>query len=104
MREIRPSGSVRGVRSNPYPYRDTPPPDAAGSALLIFTVSSTLIPGQNTPPSPLDAPSNVHIATLLDRESTAQSPTPSAANPPSFAEIILKCSSGYHSRDSWEKC
>ena len=23
MREIRPSGSVRGVRSNPYPYRDT---------------------------------------------------------------------------------
>jgi len=23
MREIRPSGSVRGVRRNPYPYRDT---------------------------------------------------------------------------------
>ena len=22
MREIRSSGSVRGVRSNPYPYRD----------------------------------------------------------------------------------
>jgi hypothetical protein len=22
MREIRPYGSVRGVRSNPYPYRD----------------------------------------------------------------------------------
>jgi hypothetical protein len=22
MREIRQSGSVRGVRSNPYPYRD----------------------------------------------------------------------------------
>jgi hypothetical protein len=24
MREIRQSGSVRGVRSNPYPYRDFP--------------------------------------------------------------------------------
>jgi hypothetical protein len=24
MREIRQSGSVRGVRSNPYPYRDSP--------------------------------------------------------------------------------
>jgi len=24
MREIRSSGSVRGVRSNPYPYRDQP--------------------------------------------------------------------------------
>ncbi len=28
MRETRPSGSVRGVRSDPYPYRDTPPPRA----------------------------------------------------------------------------
>jgi len=26
MREIRPYGSERGVRSNPYPYRDTPLP------------------------------------------------------------------------------
>jgi hypothetical protein len=25
MREIRPYGSARGVRSNPYPYRDIPP-------------------------------------------------------------------------------
>ena len=34
MREIRPSGSVRGVRSNPYPYRDTllPTPEAACSS------------------------------------------------------------------------
>ncbi len=24
MREIRPYGSARGVRSNPYPYRDHP--------------------------------------------------------------------------------
>ena len=31
MRETRPSGSVRGVRSDPYPYRDTllPTPKAA---------------------------------------------------------------------------
>jgi hypothetical protein len=26
MREIRSYGSVRGVRSNPYPYRDIPLP------------------------------------------------------------------------------
>ncbi len=32
MREIRPYGSVRGVRSNPYPYRDNRPPAAEGSA------------------------------------------------------------------------
>lgn len=31
MREIRSYGSVRGVRSNPYPYRDTPPTGAAGT-------------------------------------------------------------------------
>jgi hypothetical protein len=31
MREIRPSGSVRGVRRKPYPYRDTLLPDAEGS-------------------------------------------------------------------------
>jgi hypothetical protein len=32
MREIRQSGSVRGVRSNPYPYRDfRPEPLNAGS-------------------------------------------------------------------------
>jgi len=31
MRETRSSGSVRGVRSDPYPYRDsvTPMPEAA---------------------------------------------------------------------------
>jgi hypothetical protein len=28
MREIRPSGSVRGVRRKPYPYRDIPPAGA----------------------------------------------------------------------------
>jgi hypothetical protein len=32
MPEIGLSGSVRGVRSNPYPYRDTPTPDAEGGA------------------------------------------------------------------------
>jgi hypothetical protein len=33
MREIRSYGSVRGVRSNPYPYRDTPTPGSVGTAL-----------------------------------------------------------------------
>jgi hypothetical protein len=39
MREIRPSGSVRGVRRKPYPYRDTLTPDAVGGALLTFSTS-----------------------------------------------------------------
>ena len=34
MREIRPSGSVRGVRRKPYPYRDSPQPDAVGSVVF----------------------------------------------------------------------
>ena len=34
MRETRSYGSARGVRSNPYPYRDPIPPDAVGGALL----------------------------------------------------------------------
>lgn len=32
MREIRSHGSVRGVRSNPYPYRDITHPHAEGMA------------------------------------------------------------------------
>jgi hypothetical protein len=46
MREIRLYGSVRGVRRNPYPYRDTPPPDAVGSAdlgTLILTRYSGML-------------------------------------------------------------
>jgi hypothetical protein len=34
MREIRLSGSVRGVRRKPYPYRDRPKSDAVGSVLF----------------------------------------------------------------------
>ena len=37
MRETRPSGSVRGVRSDPYPYRDIPPPAAQQRQTLIPT-------------------------------------------------------------------
>lgn len=47
MREIRPSGSVRGVRRNPYPYRDAHPADAEGSAgfgMLIRRGTRTGIP------------------------------------------------------------
>ena len=33
MREIRLSGSVRGVRRNPYPYRDTLQPLRSSAAL-----------------------------------------------------------------------
>ncbi len=44
MREIRPYGSVRGVRRKPYPYRDT-----------LLPVQSTVLflPDRNS--SPLDA-------------------------------------------------
>jgi len=35
MREIRLSGSVRGVRRNPYPYRDHPKTDAEGSVYVL---------------------------------------------------------------------
>src|SRR5271169_1571066 len=36
MREIRPYGSARGVRSNPYPYRDTPTPHAKHGRILTL--------------------------------------------------------------------
>jgi hypothetical protein len=36
MRETRSYGSVRGVRSNPYPYRDIQHPDAEGGALPVL--------------------------------------------------------------------
>jgi len=50
MREIRSYGSARGVRSNPYPYRDIPPPDAVGGALLIFPRQGTF--GWQVTPKP----------------------------------------------------
>jgi len=34
MREIRPSGSVRGVRRKPYPYRGMPNPHAKHGAFF----------------------------------------------------------------------
>jgi hypothetical protein len=42
MREIRPYGSVRGVRSNPYPYRDIPPSAAKQRQTLIPTPATHL--------------------------------------------------------------
>jgi hypothetical protein len=54
MREIRPSGSVRGVRRNPYPYRDTPKTAAVGSvarrwiAPLLFTGANASKPPRRT--------------------------------------------------------
>ncbi len=41
MREIRPSGSVRGVRRNPYPYRD--PIIPVQSTVLFGTLAGTRI-------------------------------------------------------------
>jgi hypothetical protein len=44
MREIRLSGSVRGVRRNPYPYRDPlfPMRSSAGFGMLAGTRISRL--------------------------------------------------------------
>lgn len=64
------------------------PPDAVGSALLIFTFAPPR-PRPRTPRRGFHAPAAPGIATLLDRESTAQSPPQGLANPPYFAEIIL---------------
>jgi hypothetical protein len=50
VRETRSHGSVRGVRSNPYPYRDTPTPDAEGSEEL----PTPKTPSRNTRTSPLN--------------------------------------------------
>jgi hypothetical protein len=44
MRETRSYGSVRGVRSNPYPYRDIPHPGAEGTALLLVGQKPTTRP------------------------------------------------------------
>jgi hypothetical protein len=55
MREIRSYGSVRGVRSNPYPYRDIPKPDAEGSANTI-TPKNTFRAGKNTTSTVAESP------------------------------------------------
>jgi hypothetical protein len=52
MRETRSYGSARGVRSNPYPYRDTPTPDAEGGAKTLSPgtqLVSTRAPRNLTP-------------------------------------------------------
>jgi hypothetical protein len=41
MREIRPYGSVRGVRRKPYPYRDTPHP-VQSTALEVTRYSAEI--------------------------------------------------------------
>jgi hypothetical protein len=52
MRETRSYGSVRGVRSNPYPYRDHPTPGAEGTALRRTPLSpmiGAINPVRHTP-------------------------------------------------------
>jgi hypothetical protein len=51
MREIRPSGSVRGVRRKPYPYRDPVLPVQSTAALP--TLPRT--PPEATEPRPANA-------------------------------------------------
>ena len=42
MRETRSYGSARGVRSNPYPYRDIPTPRAQHGKILNLTPAAHL--------------------------------------------------------------
>lgn len=63
MREIRPYGSVRGVRRNPYPYRDPTPPDAEGGAVLDSPRYRTVTPLRR----PELTPHRAGIATPLTR-------------------------------------
>jgi hypothetical protein len=76
MRETRPSGSVRGVRSNPYPYRDNPPPDAVGGEILAFPP----IPHSNPAPKARTSPYRAGIATLPGRQSAAEPQPETAGN------------------------
>ncbi len=64
MRETRSYGSARGVRSNPYPYRDPLTPDAVGGALLTSPRYRTVTPlrGQNL------TPHRAGFATLPDQD------------------------------------
>src|SRR5271157_624083 len=50
MREIRPYGSARGVRSNPYPYRDPIPPAAKQRQVFSSPRHGTL--GRQGSPNP----------------------------------------------------
>jgi hypothetical protein len=45
MREIRSSGSVRGVQSDPYPYRDGAPTRCA--SIVLFKGSTNQIGGRD---------------------------------------------------------
>ena len=60
MREIRPYGSARGVRSNPYPYRD--------NLLPMRSMAKELTPGNHPPAAPIRRLHRARIATLTGRE------------------------------------
>jgi hypothetical protein len=79
MRETRSYGSARGVRSNPYPYRDNLPPGAGGTVKTHppqtgLRERHTAQP--ETPPPHIRA----GFASLPGSESAAQSAAQSAAN------------------------
>ena len=69
MREIRPYGSVRGVRSNPYPYRDPITPDAVGGAGFDLRPFPHHIPPQPAPNRLPGAPMHRPRATLRGSDS-----------------------------------
>jgi hypothetical protein len=52
MREIRSSGSARGVRRNPYPYRDSPTWMHGIDIRCNNYFSNWIAPGLSTQPAP----------------------------------------------------
>src|SRR5208282_4279290 len=71
MREIRPYGSARGVRRNPYPYRDSLTPRAQHGQILTLPDPT---PAQPSAPAHRGA-----MATLPDSQSAAGSGSETAA-------------------------
>ena len=56
MRETRSYVSARGVRRNPYPYRDSPPPSPCAARLKTLSLENALREGKNSPLTVSDSP------------------------------------------------
>jgi hypothetical protein len=81
MREIRPSGSVRGVRSDPYPYRDAASSRCAAALFLVLLASSRAKPEQQRPSSgywsiPTDRPRPAKPHGCEEQAATGEEKTP----------------------------
>jgi hypothetical protein len=81
MREIRPSGSVRGVWSNPYPYRDPILPVQSTAAML----AAPMLPDGAT-----DASKPPRRTACGSGKRTVEGEVPMSENPDMGHPIILR--------------